>query len=481
MFVRCGLKQLMHILPYSHSNQTLPHPMKTCRNLLLLMAFTLPLAGSAAKDLYWDESSTNLPAWVRNQVIYEVNVRQYSEAGTFAAVEADLDRLVELGVGTLWFMPIHPIGEVNRKGELGSYYSIRDYKAVNPEFGTKEAFRSLVEAAHARGLKVILDWVGNHTAWDHVWVESHPDFYARNAAGEMMPPPEFPDWSDVAQINFDNPEVLQAHLDAMRYWVVEFGVDGYRCDYATGVPTEFWNNLCRALLETRPDLFLLAEAEVPDHQLEAFHASYGWPVMHAFNGIAQGEHPASYIDDVRTRMGLEFPGGSDFLYMTSNHDENSWEGTVQQRLGGGAEVFAVLSFVLDGIPLIYNGQEAGLNKRLEFFERDPIEWREHPFFKLYQILSRLKSTHSALLTGAGEKRLPSTQDEEIFALMRHSEQGRILFYGNLTARDIDEAYIVSPSLRGTWTNAMTGETVHLGTEATVELNSWEYVLLVQGE
>ncbi|MFP4541562.1 MAG: alpha-amylase family glycosyl hydrolase [Opitutales bacterium] len=445
----------------------------------LALCATLPLgAAPVASELLWTESSTELPAWMRNQTIYEVNVRQYSEAGTFAAVEADLDRLEKLGVGTLWLMPIHPIGEVNRKGSLGSYYSITDYKAVNPEFGTKSDFRSLVDAAHARGMRIILDWVGNHTAWDHPLTETHPEFFMTDAEGNFIPPLGF-DWTDVIQIDYENPEVLAYHIEVMRYWVEEFGVDGYRCDYATGIPTDFWNELNAALLKTDPDLFLLAEAEVPSHQLEAFHASYGWAMMHAFNAIAQGQESASHLDDVLAQTGLQFPRGSDFLYLTSNHDENTWLGTVFERLGGGVEVFAVVSFTLDGIPMIYNGQEAGLDKRIEFFERDPIEWREHPLFAFYQTLVALKRDHSALATGARFERVRSTENDHIYAFLR-GEAGaeQILVVTNLTATDT-EFGLGHEELAGVWQDAFTGETLELEKSWMTELRSWDYRVLVR--
>ncbi|RME68550.1 MAG: alpha-amylase [Verrucomicrobia bacterium] len=448
---------------------------------LPLLAFAaaahLLFAGSVSGEpLLWNQPSTELPEWMRNQTIYEVNVRQYSKAGTFSAVEADLDRLERLGAGVLWFMPIHPIGKVNRKGTLGSYYSVADYRAVNPEFGTEEDLRSLVDAAHARGMRVILDWVGNHTAWDHPYTRTHPEYYVRDADGNFTPPTGT-DWTDVIQLNFDHPGVLQFQIEAMRYWVTEFGIDGFRCDFARGVPTPFWNALAAALRETRPDLFLLAEAEEPDHQLHAFHAAYGWEMMHGFNAIAQGRAPASHIDDILARQRLRFPAGSDFLYLTSNHDENTWNGTVFERLGGGAEVFAALTFVLDGIPLVYNGQEAGLEKRLEFFERDPIPWRDHRLFEVYRTLIDLKKTHPALRTGAPAHRLATTANEAIYALLRGTPEGpRVLFIGNLTATDTAVS-LGSELLRGEWTDVFTGETLSLDANWSLKLQSWKYRLL----
>jgi glycosidase len=446
--------------------------------LYLILALTGPLFGGST-ELLWQKPSTALPDWVRNQVVYEINVRQYSESGTFAAVEADLDRIEALGVGILWLMPIHPIGELNRKGELGSYYAVKDYKEINPEFGTKDDFRSFVNAAKARGMYVILDWVGNHTAWDNHLATTHPEFYMTDDTGSFIPPLGF-DWTDVIQIDFNNPDVLDYHIDVMRYWVTEFGIDGYRCDYATGIPTPFWNGLTSALLETRDDLFLLAEAEVPDHQLAAFHASYGWPMMHAFNAVAQGKHPASHLDDIETHMDLLFPQGADFLFMTSNHDENSWLGTVQERLGGGAEVFAAVSFIMDGIPLIYNGQEAGLNKRLEFFKRDPIEWKAHPLDEVYKTLCQLKTNHSALATGAPSIRIPSTDDGRIYSLMRATSSGKVLLIANLTADNVNEVALGHPSLKGDWKDAFSGESISMEASHYFELPSWNYRLFIQG-
>lgn len=453
---------------------------KTVLHVLLfaLVALVSPALTSAA-DFLWTQDSTDLPSWMEHQVIYEINVRQYSEAGTFAAVEADLDRIEGMGFTTLWFMPIHPIGEVNRKGSLGSYYSIADYRSVNTEFGDKEDFRSLVQAAQGRGLRVIMDWVGNHTAWDHVWAQSRPEFYMKDQTGTYIPPLGF-DWTDVIQIDFNNPEVLEAHIEAMRYWVEEFGIDGFRCDYATGVPTEFWDELSTALLRIRPDLFLLAESDVADHQLSAFHASYGWEMMHAFEAIAQGREPANHIDAVLARQDLKFPRGYDLVYMTSNHDENSWQGTVFERLGGGVETFAVLSYTLDGIPLVYNGQEAGLDKRLEFFERDPIEWRAHPLERFYRSLNRLKRHHPALGTDAASHRLRTNMDEHVYAFMRGEEGGpEILVVANLTAKDRLGLAVGDQRIAGGWDDLFSGEPVDLEETWQLDLRSWDYRVLVR--
>ncbi|HEY5552934.1 MAG TPA: alpha-amylase family glycosyl hydrolase [Opitutaceae bacterium] len=419
------------------------------------------------------------PAWVRDRVVYEVNVRQFSEAGTFAAVEADLPRIRELGIGVLWFMPIHPIGAVNRKGPLGSYYSVADYRGVNPEFGTHEDFARLVNAAHAAGFKVILDWVANHTAWDHPWTKEQPEFYAKGEDGNFVPPYGF-DWTDVIQLDYTNRDLWNAMIEDMAFWVQTADVDGFRCDYAKGVPTAFWDEASTHLRAIKPDLFMLAESEMPQHHLAAFHASYTFSMMHVFNDVAAGKVPVSKIYDELTRNRVRFPTGTAFFRYTTNHDENSWQGTVFERLGDGLEAFAVLSFVLDGVPLIYNGQEAGLDKRLEFFERDPIAWRPHPLARFYKTLCSLKENHPALRTGAQMRRIATTAHESIYAVMRTTDAGKVVAICNLTDKEADFA-AVEPALKGSWTDVFTGEKVEIGIPFESKLPAWGYRVLKSAE
>jgi len=417
------------------------------------------------------------PDWVRSAVIYEINVRQYSTAGNFAAVTADLPRIRDLGVDVLWFMPIHPIGEINRKGPLGSYYAIKDYYGINPEFGTAEDFKRLVDAAHAQGLRVILDWVGNHTAWDHPLAREHPDYYVRDQAGRFQPPTGF-DWTDVIQLDFSNPAVLDYEYAAMAYWIQNYGIDGFRCDFATGVPTPFWNELSARLRVLRPELFLLSESELPQHQLHAFNASYAFDMMHTINAVAQGRSGVSHIDDTLARSRVRFPAGAALLYYTSNHDENTWQGTEFERLGRGAAAFAVLTFVLDGIPLIYNGQEIGLDRRLEFFERDPIEWKpDASLTAFYRTLVKLRREHPALRTGAAMRRIPTTQNESVYALLREAGDQRVLAILNLTARDVT-ADLHDPRLAGRWRDAFSGEEIEQASHAPVALRAWAFRVLV---
>ncbi len=422
------------------------------------------------------KKALGLPDWIQNRVIYEVNVRQYSDEHSFKAVERDLPRLKELGVGVLWFMPIHPIGEVNRKGTLGSYYSISDYKAVNPEFGTAADFKSFVDAAHAHDIKVILDWVANHTAWDNPLTETNPDFFATDEAGSFVPPYGF-DWTDVIQMDYTNRELWDYQAEAMEYWLREFGVDGFRCDYAVGPPTEFWANATAFMLHEYPDMFMLAEAEHPPHQLKGFHAAYGWDMMHTMNDIARGEKDATAIDSSLAKTKVNFPEGSNFLYCTTNHDENSWNGTVLERLGGGAQAFSLVTYALDGIPLIYNGQEAGLEKRLEFFENDPIPWRPHPHFDFFKTLNALRRANPALFTGSQFTRIPTTDNAKVFAVSREAGTDQVVMVANLSAVNNVEVTLASASLNGTYRDVFTREKMDIDHWTTFTFPTWGFKVL----
>lgn len=418
------------------------------------------------------------PHWIRDRVIYEVNVRQYSEASTFAAVESDLDRIAELGVGALWFMPVHPVGKTNRKGSLGSPYSVSDYRTVNPEFGSKEDFKRLVQTAHSKDLKVIIDWVANHTAWDNPLAVDHPDYYARDDDGNFQPPLGT-DWSDVIQLDFENPALHSEMIAAMAYWITEFDIDGFRCDYAVGVPTEFWNEASASLRQLKPDLFLLAEADNGELNLSAFHASYGWKMHHTFNDIAQGKATASSLDSMLAWQNVRFPERTLMLNFTSNHDENSWAGTTEERMGNAANAFAVLSFCMEGIPLIYNGQEAGLGKRLEFFERDPIKWDYTAKTDFYKTLCNLKKHNPALRAngpGNATKRISTTDNESIYAFARQHGAEQVLVFANLT-RERKSFAAAGKLLKGRYIGVFTNKEYGLDETASFELPPWGYMIL----
>jgi len=415
------------------------------------------------------------PEWSRDLAIYEVNVRQFSPEGTFQGLTAHLDRLKEMGVGILWLMPVHPIGQENRKGTLGSYYSVRDYYGINPEFGTPEEFRALVDRIHEMGLYVIIDWVANHSAWDNPLTTRYPDWYMRDSQGQFFPP--VPDWSDVIDLNYNSPGLRDYMAGAMAYWVREMDIDGFRCDVAAMVPMDFWDRVRRELEQIKP-VFMLAEAEGPEYHHRAFDMTYAWGLHHLLNEIAAGVRTAGdlgrYLEAERQR----YPAGAFRMNFTSNHDENSWNGTVFERLGESAEVMAVLTAVLEGMPLIYSGQEAGLDHRLEFFEKDLIEWRDHPFAELYTTLLHLKREHRALWNGewGGRiERVATSDDEAVFAFLRRRGDDRILAVFNLTA-DPRTIYLSEGECAGAYREVFTSQEIDLREGTSLILRPWGYGL-----
>ncbi len=419
------------------------------------------------------------PEWSRDATIYEVNLRQYSEAGTFAAFAEHLPRLKEMGVRIVWLMPIHPVGEKNRKGTLGSYYSVKDYTGVNPEHGDLEDFKQLVRKVHELDMYLILDWVANHSAWDHPWVAQHPDWYTKDANGKMMPP--VPDWADVADLDYDNHDMRTAMIAALQFWVREADIDGYRCDVAGMVPLDFWLT-ARAELDKIKPVFMLAEWDEPNLHV-AFDMSYSWSFHHLMNAVARGEKDANDIESFFESEAQKFPADAFRMQFTSNHDENSWNGTVFERLGDGAEAFAVLSAMVPGMPLVYSGQEAGLDKRLAFFEKDVIEWRAHPFFDIYKTTFNLKQTNKALWNGVfgGDlRRLESTNDEEIYAFTREKSDDVIVAVFNLSGKEV-RTTVDDASLAGTYTQILPVNSTGLSysTSVTLTLKAWEYRVLVK--
>ncbi len=340
------------------------------------------------------------PEWTYNSVVYEVNIRQFTPEGTFAAFEEHLPRLKDLGVDVLWLMPMYEIGTVERKGSLGSYYAISDYKKVNPEFGTMEDFEHLLAAAHEQGFKVILDWVANQTAPDHVWMSEKPaEFYERDAEGNAIW--EY-DWTDTRSLNYADEEVWWAQDDAMRFWL-EKGVDGFRCDAAGEVPAEFWYGILPGMNRDYPEIYLLAEAERDNlaDPRKTFDCNYAWELHHLLNGLAQGSKTVDDLKDYVERDAARFPKEAFRLTFTSNHDENSWAGTEFEREGAAANACAVLCATLPGSQLlVYTGQEIGLDRRLEFFEKDSItDWTPNAYTDFWKSLIALKHNNPALAAG----------------------------------------------------------------------------------
>ncbi|MGE5456996.1 MAG: alpha-amylase family glycosyl hydrolase, partial [Methanococcaceae archaeon] len=309
---------------------------------LVISLFFIPTLSSFGQK---KASEVTHPAWSRNLTMYEVNLRQYTKGGTFREFEARLPELKKMGVGVLWFMPINPIGEKNRKGSLGSYYSVKDYMKVNPDYGTLEDFKSLVKKIHQSGMYVIIDWVANHTSWDNVLTVSHPEYFSKDSAGNFMPP--VADWTDVIKLNYENKDLWKYMTGALTYWITETGIDGYRCDVASMVPTAFWNE-ARAELNKSKKVLMLAEAETPELHEKAFDMTYSWNLYHLMNDIAGAKKSAADLDAYFKKDREEYPKDSYRLTFTTNHDENSWNGTEFERLGNGVKAFEVLSFTAEG-------------------------------------------------------------------------------------------------------------------------------------
>lgn len=440
--------------------------MKKSISLFLLSLFSSFAFGQASTTVVH-------PEWSKNVSIYEANIRQHSKEGSFKKFEAYVPELKKMGVGIVWIMPINPIGEKNRKGSLGSYYAVRDYKAVSAEFGTPADFKHLVGQLHAQGMKVIIDWVANHTAWDNPWVTSHPEYYVKDDKGAFVPP--VPDWHDVIKLDYKNPQLRAAMIDAMKYWITEYDIDGFRCDVAAMVPTDFWNE-ARAELDKVKPVFMLAEAYEPELQEKAFDMTYGWQFKDLFNAIAQGKKNAADLDAYLNGEEKKYNPNSYRMLHTSNHDLNSWEGTEFERLGDATETFLVLSNLIKGMPLVYSGQEAGNTKALKFFDRDPIEWKEHKFRSLYTKLFALKKTNKALWNGtygAELQRIHTPNDSAIFAFSRSKDGNAVVGIFNLsnkkqvfTSRD--------DGVTGSYTDPLSGKKIALDGKAPIELKPWEY-------
>ncbi|WP_306349980.1 alpha-amylase family glycosyl hydrolase [Flavobacterium sp. '19STA2R22 D10 B1'] len=413
-------------------------------------------------------------ALMENSVIYEANIRQYSPEGTFAAFTKDIPSLKKMGVKIIWVMPIYPIGEKNRKEGLGSYYSIKDYKGINPEFGTLEDFKTLVKTAHENGIYVILDWVANHTAWDHQWTVDHPDYYTKDKDGKIIAPY---DWTDVAELNFDNKAMRKEMINEMKYWITTTDIDGFRCDVAGEVPTDFWEEATPELNKVKP-VFMLAEAEKADLMKKAFDMAYGWESHHIMNEIAQGKKNVKAWDDYIVKKDTVFQADDFTMYFTSNHDENSWNGTEYERMGDAVELFAALTFTAPGMPLIYNGQEYDFKKRLRFFEKDTLIKEKGKMYEVYEKLGVLKNNNVALNGGkkaASYTRIATSSDANILAFERAKDSKQVYFVGNMTKKD----QTFTTPIEGTYTDYMSGQKMTLSKDQKLVFKPWEYKILVK--
>lgn len=423
------------------------------------------------------------PEWSYSAVLYELNIRQFTPEGTLHAAIERLPFLRSIGIDAIWLMPIYPIGIEQRKGALGSYYSIRDYEAINPEFGTKEDFRSFVDAAHALGMRVLLDWVANHTARDARWLSEKPaEWYERDAEGRALVPW---DWSDTAKLNYANHDVWQGEIDAMLYWVREFGIDGYRCDMAMLVPIEFWQEVSAALHREKSDIFMLAEAEEDNLFDNAFNASYQWNVHHIMCDIAKG---ARRVWDLRNAIHHErakYPREAMRMSFTSNHDENSWSGSEQSRFGAALEIMTALTFLMPStMPLIYTGQEVGYDHSFAFFDRDPIpeeSYRENRTTELYRRLCMLKHSQRALAAAerGGEMiEIENNAKDCMITMVREVSDSRVVAILNLSPYCI-HADFNTGIYAGEYRNAISGEHVTLASHVERDIEPWSYQILIK--
>ena len=440
-------------------------------NIVLALCCALLFFSCTPSNKY---KGTTKEAYTRNAVIYEVNLRQYTEEGTINAFAEHLPYLKELGVDILWFMPIHPISELNRKGELGSYYAVKDYMDVNPEFGTLEDFKALVDQAHSLGFKVMIDWVANHTGCDNAWVEQHPDWYEYDN-GEFVSPW---DWTDTYSLDYDNKEMRTAMIDIMKFWATEIGVDGFRCDVAFLVPVDFWDT-ARAELEKVKPVFLLAEASEKELTDKAFDAVYNWPLLFLLDNIYKGNNDIDALVSLLEKQQKDLAPDAYYMNHITNHDRNTWDGTEFERYGKAVKSFAVMSYVWPGMPLIYTGQEVGMNRRLEFFVKDtPPTKEKNEWFEFYKSLNLLKHNAKVLRAGneGGETIIYETTEPNVLVLSRVKGDDEVVYIANISDKKV-RFHFDGDSPEGEYENFFTDERVLL--PAGMILEPWDFVLLTK--
>jgi glycosidase len=441
------------------------------------------------------------PAVEENSVIYEVNIRQYSPEGTFNAFTKDIPQLKELGVKIIWVMPIFPISQTKRKATggddskfasempaaeqhkyLGSYYAVSDFKKVNPEFGTIEDFRNLVKTAHENGIYVILDWVPNHTGWDHVWIKNHPEYYTQNAKGEIIDPvnPETGKswgWTDVADLNYDN-QNLRAEMTAdMMHWIKNEDIDGFRCDVAGNVPLDFWQQAIPQLRKQK-SIFMLAEAWEPALlKNNLFDMAYGWDGHHTMNKIAQGKETVKQFDAYIEKINKDYEANDILMNFVDNHDENSWNGTIKSRLGEAEAAMTALSYLMPGMPLVYSGNEYGLEHSLKFFEKDSIPKTKGKQWELRSKLGKIKNEIDALHGGknkANYKRL-SASNENVLAFERTKNGKKVIYLANLSAKPVS----VTMPITGQYKDVMNEKMMDLKATQVLSMVPWQYFILTK--
>ena len=419
------------------------------------------------------------PEWSKNATIYQINTRQFTPEGTFRSAESHLPRLKKLGVDIIWLMPVHEIGVKNRKGSLGSPYSVKDYYSVNPEFGSLEDLKHFVKEVHNIGMYVILDWVANHSAWDNNLVGEHPEWYARDWKGDFRPTPWW-DWPDIIDLDYNQAGLREYMTAALKYWVAEVGVDGYRCDVAGFVPTDFWVQVRRELDAIKP-VFMLAEWESRDLHAESFDMSYAWSWYDAVHKLAMGKADLNGLFVYYSWNEKAFPHDCFRMTFVSNHDRNTWDGTQFEQFGEALEAAIVLSVVGEGLPLIYNGQEAGNPRRLAFFEKDPIDWQEHPIGDLYTKLFLLKKQNTALWNGKWGARMihvPTSVPSKVLSFIRQNDIDKVFAVFNFSGKH-QQVTFHEHLFHGTYQNYFTGELVTLSASTQSDLSPWSFRVYVK--
>ncbi len=415
------------------------------------------------------------PAFLKNSNMYEVNIRQYTPEGTFNAFAAHLPRLKDMGIEILWLMPIYPIGAVKRKATLGSYYSIQNFEAVNPEFGTAHDFKMMVEKAHALGMKIIIDWVANHTSWDNVWTKTNPEFFVHDANGHFKPP--F-DWDDVIQIDHTNVEQQKAMIAAMKYWVTNFDIDGFRADMAHLIPLPFWINARMQIAPFKKDLIWLAETE-EIHYHQAFDVSYTWQWMHITEQFIKKEKSLADCVTTLQEYRRDFPANALRLFFTSNHDENSWNGTEYEKYGILAKAFAVFACTYMGVPLVYSGQELPNTKRLQFFDKDEIAWQPNvELHNFYKILFTLRKNKNELFSAIDTSIyfFEELLAKNILAYQLKNEEEEVLVFLNMNTVGVLE-YLQLPNINGIYKNIFTDKDAEMPQKYLLELEGGGYCVL----
>ena len=418
------------------------------------------------------------PEWSKNATIYEVNVRQYTPEGTFKAFENHLPRLKKMGVDIIWLMPIHPIGEKNRKGTLGSYYSVKDFKGINPEFGTMQDFQHLVDKIHSMGMYVIIDWVGNHSAWDNPLATQHPDWYTKTRAGNFQPTPWY-DWDDVIDFDYDNPDFRKYMTDALKFWVKETNIDGYRADVAGFIPVDFWENARKELDEIKP-VFMLAEWESRDLYKKSFDMTYSWSLWNELK-VATNQQKLGGLVEYLSHDVNAVPKNAYRMTFTDNHDKNSWEGNPYKNFGPGLKTSIVMTGVVNGMMLCYSGQEAGLNRSLKFFEKDLIEWKTDENEVLFDKLFHLKHANQALWNGkyGGEMiRVVNDHQDQVISFYREKNKDAVLPILNFSDKTID-VELDTKYYQGKYKELFTDKIFDLKEKTSLKLLPWSYLVLVK--